>query len=81
MEEKLPHLSKPTIMKNFSKVLLAAALVIGGLGVATPEAKADNMSCYGSSSYQSCTYTTWEDGQYITCYGSITKYSENWNCY
>ena len=68
-------------MKNFSKVLLATALVIGGIGIATPEAKADNMSCFGSSYFQTCTYSTWTNGQYITCTGTITKYSENWNCY
>ena len=63
------------------KSILLSAVAITGLTVIATPANADNVSCYGSSSYQSCTYSGWNNGEYVTCYGTITKYSENWNCY
>ena len=66
------------MIKSFITAIAVASIGIIGT---TTNASAGNMSCYGSSSYQSCTYSDWVNGEYVTCYGSITEYSENWNCY
>ena len=66
------------MIKSFITAIAVASLGVIGT---TTNAFADNMSCYGSSNYQSCTYSTWVDGEYVTCYGTITPYSKNWNCY
>ena len=63
------------------KIFTAAAIAISGVIVAPTHANAANMSCYGSEYMQTCTYSEWVNGEYVTCYGTITKYSKNWNCY
>ncbi len=63
------------------KSILLSAVAITGLTVASTPANAANVSCYGSENYQSCTYSDFVNGEYVTCYGQITRYSENWNCY
>ena len=63
------------------KSILLSAVAITGLTVIATPANAGSMSCYGSEYMQTCTYSDWVNGQYVTCYGTITKYSENWNCY
>ena len=68
-------------MKLLTSIAATTAIAITGVTMSSIEANAANMNCYGSSSFQSCTYSDWVNGQYVTCYGTITKYSENWNCY
>ena len=68
-------------MTNIIKSITIAAIAVTSLVGVAPEVKAGTMNCYGSENYQSCTYSDWVNGEYVTCYGSITKYSENWNCF
>ena len=68
-------------MKLFTSIAAATAITITGVTMSTIEAKAANVNCFGSSGLQTCTYSGWVDGEYVTCFGTITKYSENWNCY
>ena len=68
-------------MKTFTKIALAAALAITGITTATNPAKADIMNCYGSTHIKSCTWSGYANGEYTTCYGTITRYNENWNCF
>ena len=68
-------------MKNTIKAITIAALAATSLVGFTPEVNAGTMNCYGSQHFQNCTYSDWVNGEYVTCYGTITKYNENWNCY
>ena len=87
MEDKLhnPNNKPQTTMKNVIKSITTAAVITATalMGGDVAPANAGTMNCYGSENYQSCTYSEYDynSGQYVTCYGSITRYSENWNCY
>ena len=72
-------------MKNIIKSIATSAVIIatGLMGADIAPANAGTMNCYGSEYMQSCTYSEYDynSNQYITCHGTITEYSENWNCY
>lgn len=66
---------------NFYTPFIALAVATCSMFSFNTPAEAGTVSCYGSDTYQSCTVSKWVNGEYVTCYGTITPYSEDWTCY